>query len=227
MRPKGPAAAPSSQRGAHSAPVMARLRDAWLDRVLSPQTLATTAIVLAPSLVASAPFTTKLIQLGVLLVLAAAANVHLRVGRTVIFFGAVVAFNVLSPAGRVLLTVLRVPVTDGALALGVAKASGLASLLLLSKIAIRPNLQLPGRFGRLVARMLRYLRALLALDLSVLARRPLTGLDTALLDLQNTADPPGPAARSGDTIPRSHSELSAVLVVTVIVVLSWLLVLLA
>jgi hypothetical protein len=172
-----------------------------LDRALSAPVLAITGILLAPSLVAAAPLSVRVSQLGALLLLATAFGVRLRVWRTLTFFAAVVVFNAISPAGRVLVSVLGIRITDGALAVGLAKAAGLTSLLVLSKLTIRPNLLLPGRFGRLLSRVLRYLHALLALDVGALLRRPLAGLDAALLNLQRSDHGVATAAGAGGDGP--------------------------
>ena len=157
--------------------------DSWYDRSISARFAAVGGLALAPSFVLGRSLPVVGAQLGTMLVLTWVAGVRLRPVRTVTFIGLVVAFNLLSPAGRVLATVASLPVTVGALTLGLERATTLTSLLLLSKLAIRPRLRLPGRLGALTTLTLGYLRELLALPVAEMVRRPTTRLDELLLQL--------------------------------------------
>ncbi|MDR3303744.1 MAG: hypothetical protein LBS86_04970 [Treponema sp.] len=63
----------------------------------------------------------------------------------------IVAFNLLSPFGKVLVEWGVFHITEGALLSGLRKAFTLEGLLMLSKASIRPDLRLPGAFGSLLA----------------------------------------------------------------------------
>jgi hypothetical protein len=67
-----------------------------------------------------------------------------------VMFG-IVAFNLISPFGKVLAEWGAFRLTQGALLAGLRKAFTLEALLLLSKASIRPDLRLPGAFGSLLA----------------------------------------------------------------------------
>ena len=166
----------------------------WLDQRLSARALLIWAGVVAPSLLLPAHPVTRSLLLLLLTLLVLATRRRVRWGRTAIFFGAVVAFNLAAPGGRVLLEVGAFPVTAGALGAGLAKAFSLTSLLLLSKLAIRRDLALPGRIGRLLSLTLAYVRYLLDADVKLLARDPIGRLDRLLLAAQAGAAP-APAAR--------------------------------
>lgn len=156
----------------------------WLDRRLSARALLVWAVAAAPSMLLPAgPFTRGLLLL-VLILLVLGAHRRMRWGRTATFFGAVVAFNLAAPGGRVLLELGAFPITEGALRVGLTKAFSLTSLLLLSKIGIRGDLDLPGRLGRLLTLTLAYVRFLLAADVKLLARDPVGRLDRLLLEAQ-------------------------------------------
>ena len=127
---------------------------------------------------------TRALLLLVLILLVLATHRRMRWGRTATFFGAVVAFNLAAPGGRVLLELGAFPVTEGALRVGLTKAFSLGGLLLLSKIGIRRDLELPGRLGRLLTLTLAYVRVLLAADVKLLARDPVGRLDRLLLEAQ-------------------------------------------
>lgn len=167
----------------------------WLDQRLSARALLTWAGVVAPSLLLPAHPVTRSLLLLLLTLLVFATRRRVRWGRTAIFFGAVVAFNLAAPGGRVLLEVGAFPVTAGALGAGLAKAFSLTSLLLLSKLAIRRDLALPGRIGGLLSLTLAYVRYLLDADVKLLARDPIGRLDRLLQEAPAGAGAaPAPAA---------------------------------
>lgn len=136
-----------------------------------------------------------LLLLLILLVLGMRRRV--RWGRTATFFVAVVVFNLAAPGGRVLLEAGGFPVTAGALGAGLAKAFSLTSLLLLSKLGIRRDLELPGRTGGLLSLTLAYVRYLLDADVKLLARDPIGRLDGLLLEAQSSGVGAAPAAAPG------------------------------
>ena len=165
-------------------------------------------------LLPAGPFTRALL-LVVLILVALGTGRRMRWGRTATFFGAVVAFNLAAPGGRVLLELGAFPVTEGALRVGLTKAFSLTSLLLLSKIGIRGDLELPGRLGRLLTLTLAYVRYLLDADVKLLARDPVGRLDRLLLE-----------ARCGvgtrlPTAPATRSTASAITILAALLALQW------
>ena len=166
----------------------------WLDRTVSARLLFIWACALAPSLLLPTPIPVRAAQMVVLGAGAIGAARRLRWLRTALFFTAVVGFNLATPGGRVLVEVVGFPVTDGALHAGLTKALALTNLLLLSRIAIRRDLELPGAAGALISLTLAYVRYLLDADLKLLARDPVGRLDRLLLAAQREVNPAGAAA---------------------------------
>ena len=158
---------------------------------------------------------TRALLLLVLVLLVLATRRRMRWGRTAAFFGAVVAFNLAAPGGRVLLEVGSFPVTDGALRVGLTKAFSLTSLLLLSKIGIRGDLELPGTLGRLITLTLAYVRFLLEADVKLLARDPVGRLDRLLLEAQR-----GVGTRLQTAVATS-STASGVIILAALLALQW------
>ena len=142
----------------------------------------------APStLLAAAPIV-RAALLALLVVVVLTLRRRLRWARTAVFFGAVVVFNLATPGGRILFQLFGFPFTAGALDVGLSKALGLTSLLLLSKIGIRPDLELPGRWGRVLNLTLAYVRYLLDADVRLLARDPVRRLDDLLREVERNVD---------------------------------------
>ena len=153
---------------------------------------------------------TRTLLLLVLMLLVLSIHRRLRWGRTATFFGAVVAFNLAAPGGRVLLELGAFPVTEGALRVGLTKAFSLTSLLLLSKVGIRRDLELPGTLGRLLTLTLAYVRFLLDADVKLLARDPVGRLDRLLLEAQRGV---------GTTLPTAVVTRSTACGITILVAL--------
>lgn len=156
----------------------------WLDRGVSARVLVLWACALAPPLLLPASVTLRGMQMVVLGALALSAGRRLRWLRTGVFFAAVVCFNLAAPGGRVLIEVVGFPITSGALRAGLGKALALSNLLLLSRVAIRRDLELPGTAGALISLTLAYVRYFLDADLKLLARDPAGRLDRLLLAAQ-------------------------------------------
>ena len=87
----------------------------------------------------------------------------IRVFRLLIFALTVIAFNLFSPVGRVLVEVMGITITTGALSLGIKKAISLIGLFILSKIIVRKDLLIPGAIGRHVSLTLNYFNRSLSL----------------------------------------------------------------
>ena len=187
----------------------------WLDRRLSARALFVWAVAAAPSmLLTAAPFTRALLLL-VLILVVLVTHRRMRWGRTATFFAAVVAFNLAAPGGRVLLELGAFPVTEGALRVGLSKAFSLTSLLLLSKIGTRRDLELPGRLGRLLTLTLAYVRFLLDADVRLVARDPAGRLDRLLLEAQGAVGTRLPAGGA------TKSTASGVTILAALLTLQW------
>lgn len=187
----------------------------WLDRRLSARALFVWSVVAAPSMLLPAAPLTRALLLLVLILLVLGTHRRMRWGRTATFFGAVVAFNLAAPGGRVLLEVGAFPITEGALRVGLTKAFSLTSLLLLSKVGIRRDLELPGRLGRLLTLTLAYVRFLLEADVKLLARDPVARLDRLLMQAHGAVGTrlPTPSA--------TRSTATGIAILTALLALQW------
>jgi heptaprenyl diphosphate synthase len=75
---------------------------------------------------------------------------------TLIVMLGIVATNLLIPSGRVLLRFGPIVITEMALSEGLSKALTFEGLMYLSKAAIMPGLQFPGKFGAIIAKAFQY-----------------------------------------------------------------------
>ena len=74
----------------------------------------------------------------------------------------IILFNLFVPFGKVLATPFGIPLTEGALLLGIKKALVIEGMIFISRWMLRPGIQLPGRAGTLVAQAFGILRNLSA-----------------------------------------------------------------
>ena len=152
-------------------------------------------MVLAASLVAQEDLLLRGAQAAAFAALAWLVQPRLRLRRTAAFLAATVVFNLLTPAGRVLLRVGGVAITEGALMVGAGKAAGLGGLLFVSRLMVDPRLRLPGTAGALFGSTMAYLARLMDNRVRFRLRSPIRSLDRALLAAQTgPADPEPPRA---------------------------------
>jgi uncharacterized membrane protein len=74
----------------------------------------------------------------------------------------IILFNLFVPFGKVLASPVGIPITEGALLLGIKKALVIEGMVFISRWMLRPGIQLPGRAGTLVAQAFGILRNLSA-----------------------------------------------------------------
>jgi hypothetical protein len=66
--------------------------------------------------------------------------------------GAIISSSLLIPFGKVLWQPLGLPVTQGALLLGIKKALTVEGMIFISRWMLKPGIRLPGKTGALVSR---------------------------------------------------------------------------
>ena len=157
----------------------------WVDRNLSASTRLAVGLLLAVGLVAQGDLLLRSVHALIFTALAWLAQPRLRLRRTVVFLAVTVAFNLLTPTGRVLLRIGGFAVTEGALIVGVGKAASLGGLLFISRLMIDSRLRLPGASGALFASSLAFLARLMDDRVRFDLRHPVRSLDQALLSARD------------------------------------------
>ena len=152
----------------------------WLDRNVSARLMFFIGVFVAPSLVVSDSIISRILQLLMLLSIAFLLGRKIRVFRLLIFALTVIAFNLFSPVGRVLVEVMGITITTGALSLGIKKAISLIGLFILSKIIVRKDLLIPGAIGRHVSLTLNYFNTFSDSDIRVFTVNPIKKIDSML-----------------------------------------------
>ena len=130
----------------------------------------------------------KLVLLALFAITAVLAGKRVRWSYFLILAASVTFFHLLAPVGRVLFEVGPLPVTAGALENGIMRSATLIGMVFLSLSAVRPELELPGRFGGLLTRTFYYFEVILD-GKAGLSRRDFFGsLDRLLLDRFNPGE---------------------------------------
>jgi heptaprenyl diphosphate synthase len=169
--------------------------DAWILRGVAPSFLFAFGLLLAPALWLQHRPAFKAAQVLLFFALAAWARPRgcWRAGLgSLVILAVTVAMNLAVPLGRVLLSLGPLKITQGALESGLGKGLTLVGLVYLSRLSVRPDLELPGTAGRYVARTFFYLNRLLVLRRGVPLSRMAEGLDQVLAALWSES--PGGAA---------------------------------
>jgi heptaprenyl diphosphate synthase len=181
--------------------------DAWILRGVSPSFLFAFGLLQAPALWLQHRPAFKAAQVLLFFALAVWARPRgcWRAGLgSVVFLAVTVAMNLAVPLGRVLLNLGPLKITQGALESGLGKGLTLVGLVYLSRLCVRPDLELPGTAGRYVARTFFYLNRLLELRRGVPLSRMAEGLDQALAALWSES-PAGAAPGRARGGPRAKS----------------------
>ncbi|MDR1747825.1 MAG: Gx transporter family protein [Spirochaetaceae bacterium] len=116
-------------------------------------------------------------------VLALASGGKLHPIPIVFMCAGIVFFNLLAPAGRVLFSVARFPVTAGALLMGIKKALTIEGMIFLSRWMIAPGFSLPGYIGRLVSRSFEILALLFERKERFDPKHVIASIDSILMSL--------------------------------------------
>jgi len=192
--------------------------DSWFDRQVSPSFLLVTGLILAPAIILQQNLVVKSVQTCLFLALAvlsvSAGKRRLIIGST-IFITTTIIVNLFSPVGRVILRIGPLRITQGALYLGISKATTLASLLCLSRICVRPSVRLPGVLGQYIAETFAYLGKLLARRERVSRHNIVRSLDE---QFENIFKSDG---RKLTGSPIGANTLSGILLLAVLLILNW------
>ena len=181
----------------------------------SPRVLFASGAGLLPAFL----FQQDLVLRGLLIVLFLAINAasgrRVRLLQYGLVGAGIVIFNLVMPTGRVLVTLLGLPVTEGALKSGLFKATAMIGLISLSQFSIRSDLRFPGRIGGLLATSLMYFERIIG-EKRVIDRKDIIGsLDSILLAVHFAAP------ESGSARPQVKTTAAGAALLILVVLASW------
>ncbi|MDR0909584.1 MAG: hypothetical protein LBM77_07440 [Spirochaetaceae bacterium] len=100
----------------------------------------------------------------------------------------IVLFNLIVPYGQVLYTIGPFQITGGALGSGIHRAVTLEGLIMLSRIAVRRDLKLPGFFGEIIADSFKIYADIEERRHKVQRKNILKNIDNLMLELSQAED---------------------------------------
>jgi hypothetical protein len=155
----------------------------------------------------------RLLEMALFFLLSALSGRRIRVVQNLLVFASIVAFNLFVPTGKVLLTVLGLSITEGALRSGLLKAAAMVGLIALSLFTLQMPLTLPGRLGGLLGRSLFYFQRIMSERARIDRKNIIGSIDALLLDVQGARDDGGTERAAGRTTARGAVLLAALAVV--------------
>jgi len=122
-----------------------------------------------------------------LLALLSGKKINFMIMIPIIMF--IIVFNLIIPYGRVLFSFGVFKITSGALKAGVHRAFTLQSFVMLSTLAIRRDLKIPGAFGELLCESLHIFSAIMNKKYTFPKHNVLVEIDNLMLELSNITLP--------------------------------------
>jgi heptaprenyl diphosphate synthase len=196
-----------------------RKRRDLCERIFSSRDLCAAGILMMPALVFNPNPYARVMQFLFFVLLVWFAGKKNNALVTIAVILSIVAFNLLTPYGRVLFSAGMFRLTEGALRAGLQRAATLEGLIMLSRFAIRRDLRLPGAFGALIGESFRILASIQERRNAVSGKNFVAGIDALMLELSQTENLPANA--SGDD-PRRGSTAAGRIILAAAVILTWL-----
>lgn len=140
---------------------------------------------------------------------------------TLLIIAGIVGFNLIIPYGKIIFGIGNFNITYGALMTGIQRAATLEGLIMLSRLTVRRDLRLPGRFGELIGESFRLFAQITDSKPHITVKNLMADIDQLMLDLGNNNDCGQEKTASAKTKPAGFAILAAV------VIFAWFLLVLA
>jgi heptaprenyl diphosphate synthase len=198
-------------------------RREWYERRFSSNALFTAGLCAMPALLFNPSLPGRAVQFflfwGLVLL---SGRKHNPLAAFLVILG-IVFFNLLFPYGEVLFSIGPFRISSGALEAGLRRAMTLEGLFMLSRLTIRQDLRLPGRFGELIGESFRILALLTERKNTLKAKNLIGGIDRLMMELSV----PEAAVNASISVVQDKTEgkpkfFSGFFILTAAVVLAWL-----
>ncbi len=153
-------------------------------------------LVMLPAVVFHSSVGSLAAQVIIFMILQIIRGERIRMLPNIIMIVSVTALNLLQAHGRVLFTLWPLPITQGALEIGLRKALTLIALIYLSRFMVSGKPRFPGRIGMLLSMQFSYYNQFLQHRLSLKPGQIVSSLD-ALLVRMETDSPDAVEAAAG------------------------------
>jgi len=153
------------------------------NKLFSAKALFFTGILIIPSLLFNPNTELRAAQFIFFLFLVWLCGKKTNLIFTFLFIIFIVVFNLLIPYGQVLFSIGVFKITTGALTAGIHRAVTFAALIMLSKITIRQDLKIPGKFGELISESLFLFSVILNRKYSLKGKNLIAEIDNIMIDI--------------------------------------------
>jgi heptaprenyl diphosphate synthase len=138
---------------------------------------------------------------------------------TIFIILGIITFNLTVPYGQLLFSFGPVKITAGALLGGIRRAVTLEALIMLSRAAIRPDLRLPGGFGKLIGESFRILAFIRERKQGFTRKNFVTAMDDLMIELSEAGED---AAVETPAAPGRYSRAMGRIILAAAAALAWL-----
>lgn len=195
---------------------------------IAPLPIFICGLVCIPAFILQQNLAVRLGQVAIFLVISAGMGRRVRLLPNIAIIMGIVAAQILSPFGHVLFFIGQFPVTLGAIRAGILKSALLIGMIYLSRLAVRPDLRLPGRFGKYISRVFFYFEKLTGLKRQTEFKKPagpdkkLKGtlvrrLDNILFELQKLT----PVDLASGEARQKRLSTAGVLLIIILLLATW------
>jgi heptaprenyl diphosphate synthase len=198
--------------------LLARFRGGYQSG-LTGEILFFTGLLLMPALVFNPSTLFRCLQFLYFWFLAFLAGKKTRPLLVLMVFLGILAFNLLVPYGRIIVSLGFLRITSGALDGGLRRAATLEGLVMLSRLCVRPDLRLPGAFGALAGESLRVFARMNREKRNIRWHSLIADLDRLLGEL---SAPEPAAAVPPPAVPPRPGAVCALILLAVPAYLPWL-----
>jgi heptaprenyl diphosphate synthase len=191
-------------------------REEIYQKIFGARALFFTGLIVMPALLFNPSTEIRVIQFLFFWFLVLLSGKKNRPVFTLLVITSIVVFNLIVPYGRVLFSIGAFQITENALKAGIHRAFTFQGLVMLSKVCVRQDLQIPGAFGELLGESLRFFSAMMNEKHRITVKNFFADIDNIILKL-SSEDVSVPANQLTRTTPVGFFVLGFVITV------SWLL----
>jgi heptaprenyl diphosphate synthase len=183
--------------------------------IFSAKALFIAGLLIMPALLFNPAANLRLVQFLFFWFLAWLAGKKTNFVFTVLITLFIVIFNLVIPYGRVLYSIGMFRITSGALEAGLHRAVTFQALIMLSRITIRQDLKLPGKFGKMLCESLQMFSFLMSRKYRLKGKGIISKIDNLMFEL-NREDAAQNSSRKINTKPLGY------IILIIVIFLSWL-----
>ncbi|GHV53827.1 hypothetical protein AGMMS49579_13300 [Spirochaetia bacterium] len=194
----------------------------YYQRLFSSRALCITGLLIMPALLFNPNTISRIVQFFFFWFLSALAGKKNNPLITILVILGIVAFNLLVPYGKVIVSFGIFKITTGALLAGIHRGVTLEGLIMLSRATIRRDLRLPGSFGELVGESFRIFTQITERKNIIDRKNIAAGIDKLMIELSEIFPPSEAETKQTDSAQQNCSTVRGIIILVFAVILSWI-----